>query len=97
MPSMKHYWKRKNKLYQYNIFGKSMPRNRFEAILRTLQFYDVTKPVAAQKDKIVYVISHCIKNFKKTFSPSKRLSFDEALLRFKGRLTFRQYIPLKRK
>lgn len=95
MPSLKHYWSLKNKLYRHLIFGQMMPRVRFETILRALRFYDIEQNVT-KKNKIQFVIDSCIRNFKKFYSPAKQLSIDEALLGFKGRLSYKQYIPLKR-
>ena len=37
-----------------------------------------------------------LQNFQKSISPGKFLAVDETLLKFKGRLNFRQYIPSKR-
>ncbi|XKL59978.1 hypothetical protein PGB90_000994 [Kerria lacca] len=51
MPSMKHYWSVKNKLYSHPIFGQAMPRKKFELILRTLRFYDTDQKVE-KKNKI---------------------------------------------
>lgn len=96
MPSLKHYWKKKNKLYQHPIFGEVLSRNRYESILRALRFYDVKNPPAIKKDKIQFIITHCIKKFITFYSPPKQLSIDEALVGFKGKLSYKQYIPLKR-
>lgn len=95
MPSLKHYWSLKNPLYKHPVFGQTLPRNRFEVILRALRFYNIEQEVQ-KKDKISYVLNRCIANFKKFYSPKKQLSIDEALLGFKGRLSYKQYIPLKR-
>ena len=96
MPSFKHYWKRNEKLYEHPIFGATMSRNRFESILRSLRFYDVNDTSTKKVDKVNYILTRCVKNFKRAYSPIKQLSIDEALLGFKGRVSFRQYIPLKR-
>lgn len=95
MPSLKHYWKMKNTIYKHPIFGQTMARNRFQVILRALRFYDTNIPVT-KKEKIDYIVKNCVKNFQTYYSPGKHLSIDEALLGFKGRLSYRQYIPLKR-
>lgn len=55
MPSMKHYWSVKNKLYSHPIFGQAMPRKKFELILRTLRFYDTDQKVE-KKNKIEMVL-----------------------------------------
>lgn len=99
MPSMKHYWKQKSGLYYHPLFGKIMSRNRFETILRVLRFYDpndFTGRNIPAKGKVEYILIEFVKNFKKAYYPGKHLSLDEALLGFKGRLSYKQYIPLKR-
>lgn len=96
MPTLKHYWQVKNKLYHHPIIGNTMSRNRFLLLLRSLRFYDTSKTDTSKKDKIQYVLTHLLENFQKFYSPCKQLSVDEALLGFKGRLSYKQYIPLKR-
>ena len=36
-------------------------------------------------------------NFSKFYSPSEYLAVDEVIVKFKGRIVFKQYIPKKRK
>ena len=42
------------------------------------------------------VVDHLAAKFQELFTPSANISIDEFLLLFKGRLVWRQYIPLKR-
>lgn len=95
MPSVKHYWTKKP-LYHHPIFGKTMSRTRFEHILRCTCYYDVNDHAVQKFEKIKWLIDFCNKNLKKCYSPPKHLSIDEALLLFKGRLLFKQYISNKR-
>lgn len=95
MPSLKHYWRKKNVLYTHPVFGETMSRNRYLLLLRSLRFYDTNKTTQKRK-KIQPVITHITKNFRKYYSPKKELSIDEAVLGFKGRLSYKQYIPMKR-
>lgn len=46
--------------------------------------------------KVRSVLSTLRKNFQEALSPFQDLCTDESLLLFKGRLTFKQYIPSKR-
>lgn len=73
-----------------------MSQNWFLAILQALRFYDPTDGSVSKSDKIQYVITHCVKHFRKTYSPSKELSIDKVLVAFKGRISYKQYSPLKR-
>lgn len=98
MPSLKHYWRTKDGLYFHPIFRKNISRDRFEDILRALQFYDVREPADAKGKKITqvwWIASWRIS--KKTYDPPKQLSLDEALIGFKERLTYKQYLPKKRR
>ena len=71
--------------------------HRFIAILRYLHFSDHTEPA---EDECLYKINSIIRNIKRKFFESfhsyQNLYIDESLVLFKGRLAFRQYIPLKR-
>lgn len=96
LPSIKHYWATTG-LYEHPIFGRTMSRNRFEILLRFLSFYDPDIDHSKNKlYKISNVLNHLLLNFTKAFSPGKHLSLDEAMVLFRGRLSFRQYIKNKR-
>lgn len=94
MPSIKHYWST-NTLYYHPIFGKFMSRNRFESILRCLCFYKSNDDKSSRLHKIAQVLDHISENIRNIFYPGRNLSLDEALLLWRGRLVFRQYIPNK--
>lgn len=76
-----------------------MSRDRYLKILRHLHFQDneddseiVNHPLR----KIKPVIDHLQSKFSAALTPGKNLCIDESLLLWKGRLRFKQYIPLKR-
>jgi hypothetical protein len=83
-------------LLKSSIFGKSMPRNRYELILQMLHFSDSTITVNDRLNKIKLVVDHTRKVFKSTLMPSQGLCIDESIIVFKGRLIFKQFIPSKR-
>lgn len=94
-PSLKHYWS-KDPLYEHPLFGKTMPRNRYESILKCLCFYDAeTDPIDHKMHKIDQVLNHILENCNNVYSPGQSLSLDEAMVLFRGRLSFRQYIKNK--
>lgn len=95
MPSIKLYWSR-HFLYEHPLFGKVMSRTRFENILRCLCFYGEADPTSHRLHKIDQVLSHILQNIENIYSPGENLSLDEALVLWRGRLCFRQYIPNKR-
>lgn len=76
-----------------HLCGQTMSKNRFEVILQALRFYDTNDKTMTKKNKIDYVIRTCVQNFKAHYLPKKQLSIDEALFGFKGRLSYKQYIP----
>lgn len=94
-PTLKHYWSL-DPLYHHPIFGLTMSRNRFECILQCICFYD-SDVVQAQNrmHKIDQVLKPILENANKVYSPGKFLSLDEAMVLFRGRLIFRQYIKSK--
>ncbi|XP_054259854.1 piggyBac transposable element-derived protein 4-like [Macrosteles quadrilineatus] len=95
IPTLKHYWS-KDPLYEHPIFGSTMARNRYESILQCLCFYDRdTDPTNHKMHKIDQVLNHVLENCNKVYSPGKNLSLDEAMVLFRGRLSFRQYIKNK--
>ena len=78
-----------------------MIRNRFQGILQFLHFADNSNynPTAANRDKLYKVrpvVTYIMKKFKSVYIPEKQISIDEEVLLWKGKLAFKQYIPLKR-
>ena len=91
------YWST-DPLIETPVFGKTMSRDRYLLLLRTLHFAD-NDLGGSQEDslwKIRPVMSHLLQRYKKYFHPFRKLVIDESLLLYKGRLRFKQYIPSKR-
>lgn len=83
-------------LYFHPVFGKTMSRNRFQLILQNLRFVDhATIDENDRLFKIRPILEKILQNFKQVFSPGRNLSVDEAMIGWKGRLSFRQYISNK--
>ena len=95
------YWSLDN-LYDTPIFRQTMPRLRFRLLLRFLHFNDNTNaPNARDPDrdrlfKVRPLLDHFFEMFQNIYVPEGDISIDESLLLWKGRLLFRQYIPMKR-
>jgi len=90
------YWSN-DKLLRCNIFGEVMSRDRFLYLLKILHFN--TNIVTADVDKLYKIREICDKlrqRFQEAFYPFQNLCIDESLLLYKGRLSFKQYIPSKR-
>lgn len=94
-PELQDYWSQ-NILYQ-NKISSIMSRNKFELILSHLHFCDNKNPTPNDK---LYKISNFVKimnnKFQKAFVPGEVVCLDETMIPFRGRLSFRQYIPGKR-
>ena len=97
---------KKNRLHEYwtadplfsiPMFGKIFSQDRFFLLFRMLHFNNNLAQIAGDKLlKITTIFETLRKKFKNSFNPSKNLSIDESLVLWKGRLSFRQYIPSKR-
>ncbi|XP_067122000.1 piggyBac transposable element-derived protein 4-like [Centruroides vittatus] len=99
-PSEKMYWSR-NKLIETPIFGKLMKRTRYEEIKKNLHFENNTNFNPETHDnpklwKIWPIINNLNSKFSQYYTPQQNISIDESLLLFKGRLSWKQYIPQKR-
>ena len=71
-----------------------MRRDRYFKLL--LHFTDDVGRTNDRLYKIRNVVEILRKAFNESFQPYQRLCIDESLLLYKGRLSFKQYIPSKR-
>ena len=97
-PKLYDYWS-KDLLYQSEVFSKPecLSRNRFCEILKYFRLCDYSElnpndPIA----KVRPFTELCDKICRNVYMPRKEIAIDERLLKFKGRLGIRQYIPAKR-
>lgn len=83
------------------FFGKIMRENRFRLIHKFLHIADNNlideDPQIRKVFKIKPIIDHLQTKFKSVYIPGKNISVDESLMGWKGRLSWKQYIPSKRK
>lgn len=94
--SVEDYWK-KESLVPTPIFGQFMSRNRYSVIMRFLHFSDSEfTGMKGPLYKLGNVFKYLCDRFKNVFQPFQKLCIDESLVLFKGRLSFKQYIPNKR-
>jgi len=74
-----------------------MSQDRFCLLQRLLHFSDNRNPCPGNRlVKIGTVVETLRKKFKSIFIPHQNLCIDESIVEWKGRLTFKQYIPSKR-
>ena len=100
LPALSDYWK-KDHVYHYSPIADRISRTRFQEINRYLHFANnanLTAPGSAEYNKlgkIQPIIDVLNSNFKDTYNLNKEASIDEAMIRFKGRSSMKQYLPLK--
>lgn len=92
---LKDYWSKDPLLYT-PLFSEKLSRNRYLQILRYLHFSDNNEVSNHPLKKIKPVIDHLKNKFSNTIIAGKRLCIDESLVLWKGRLKFKQFLPLKR-
>ncbi|XP_055936820.1 piggyBac transposable element-derived protein 4-like [Argiope bruennichi] len=82
-----------------DIFRKTMNYKRFLFILRVLRFDDIkTRNDRRKIDKLAPVrnlFEHFIRNCQKSYHVGEYVTLDEKLESFRGRCSFRQYMPKK--
>lgn len=66
---------------------------QFDQILRCLY---VSERGAKGEDIIIKFIDDIFRNFREYYKPGKKISSDESILLFRGRLSFRQHIKSKK-
>nr|XP_042912958.1 piggyBac transposable element-derived protein 4-like [Parasteatoda tepidariorum] len=100
LPRLTDYWS-KDPLMSNAFIKSTMQRNRFLKILRCLHLSDRESEVPANNEnyhkmqKLYPFMADIRMNFRKCMNPYKDVSVDEALIKYKGRLGFVQYLPLK--
>lgn len=100
LPTLVLYWSTDDFFANHGI-KKTMAKSRFEEIRCYLHFGDSSREPArgdANYDRLFkvrsvldYVRNKCNNNFK----PTKNISVDEGMIGFRGKLSFRQYMPAK--
>lgn len=94
------YWK-KHHLFDMTCFSNYMGRDRFLVLLRCFHFspnidiQDQEQPLD-RLYKVRPLIDYFNNKMKSIYYPNKKLSLDESMVLWRGRLVFRQYIQNKR-
>ena len=97
-PTLGHYFSR-NRLLATPIFFEIMTEKRFLLLLRFLHFADnesYNGQVPPKIYKVKPLLDHLIEKFQEAYTPNDKLSIDESLLLWKGRLGWKVYIAKKR-
>ena len=76
-----------------------MPRERFKVILRFLRFDNTqTRFERVKLDKLApirLVFDEVVASLRNSYFPNRFLTIDEHMCRYRGRCSFRQYMPMK--
>lgn len=100
-PEIAMYWTQ-DSLFSTPVFPAVMTRDRFQVLLHCWHFVNNECAPARNSDnydrlfKIQPLIKSLSATFESVYTPDINLSLDEELVLWKGRLVFRQYIPMKR-
>lgn len=94
-PEIADYW-RSSGLYRSQIVPSVMSRNRFQLLLRFLHFSDnLVGDSADRSRKFIAILNMLQEKFCCAHEPGEKLTIDETMIPFKGRLRFKQYMPGK--
>lgn len=100
LPSLRHYWSTDINLHVQRI-SDIMSLKRFLKIFRYIHLNDNNKmPKRGTPNfDVLYKVSPLVKelnsSFKNLFDPSRYLAIDESMVKFKGRSSIKQYMPMK--
>ena len=94
LPSIEYYWKT-SEGYNLDFWKKRMSRNRFQLILRFLHFNN-EEQVDGRLSKINLLSQHFNETMDRIYKPRRKLCIDKAMVLWRGRLVFRQYVKNKR-
>ena len=100
LPEISDYWST-NWLFSSPCFRGLMTSRRYAELQQVLHFVNNDlRPARDSPDydpcfKIRPMIKHLQQKFKEVYYPDKEICVDESMCAFKGRVSFRQYLPLK--
>ena len=94
LPRLHLYWS-KDKKYRNLRIVELMTRERFEMLLKGLHFCNNEDNSSGRLFKIEKILNLAIHQFKQAVTPGQEVVIDETMIPWRGRLSFRQYIPGK--
>ena len=99
-PSVYDYWST-DPIFHYAPIADHISRDRFLEIHKYLHFVDnSTIPVYGSDEydklfKIRPIVDYLRERFIDIYKPNRDVSIDEAMIKFKGRSSMKQYMPMK--
>jgi len=99
--TLRDYWSRLRQLHN-PLYGETIARDRFLHILHFLHFADNSQRPDEGEEydrlwKLRTVFDKLNEAYAIFYNPSEHLAVEERIVKFKGGVIFRQYIPKKRK
>ena len=100
LPALDDYWSTDSTLH-YSPIADRISRDRFREINRYLHFVDNTtlpkrgSPGYDRLGNVWPVIVHLSKRFTDLYEPHKEVAVDEAMIKFTGHSSMKQYMPMK--
>ncbi|XP_015437624.1 PREDICTED: piggyBac transposable element-derived protein 4-like [Dufourea novaeangliae] len=96
LPKTSMYWST-DPLYNFPLVRQAMNRKKFLEVQKYLHLSDIDNEDNNDKAcKIRPVIDMLVQRFQKAYRPGQYVVVDESLMLWKGRLSFKQFIPSKR-
>ena len=100
-PLVADHW-RTDWLFETPGFAKVMSRRRFQLLSSCLHFVNNATAVRDEHGrhvdplfKVRPVLSRLTRSFRSLYQPRQQVAIDEQMIAFKGRLSFKQYLPKK--
>ena len=100
VPDLYDYWSTDMNMH-YAAVASRITRKRFMEIKSFLHFVDIdqqpcrTDPNFDRLGRVRPVIDIVTGNFRSVYHPGREVSVDEAMIKFKGRSSIKQYLPKK--
>ena len=100
LPEIYDYW-RKDPVYHYASVADRISRDRFREISRYLHYADnstLSPPGSDNYDRLGKVrplLNYLQSRFMAVYTPGQQLAVDEAMIKFQGRSSLKQYMPKK--
>ena len=100
LPDLYDYWSCSELLHSFPIASR-IPRKRFLELRRYLHFVDNSSLAGRGEEgydrlgKVRPIIDALRQSFLTSYSPHRECSIDEAMVKFKGRSSLKQYLPKK--
>ena len=100
LPSMRLYWSNDQNFHVSRVTSV-MTLKRFLKLMRCIHLNDNAKtpeqnsPEFDKLFKVRPLLDFLTNSFQSTFNPSRYISIDESMIRYKGRNSMKQYMPMK--